>query len=256
MFKSLLSFASLLVAAAALPAAGDTGISAIAARVTIPTESHVLPCVMAANLGCPSAPTKTTGDKDDGKSHGIILHNDDTAARSFFFYKNSCECIPYKYISIPAKGQAFVSLATGFQGRIMRGTEKAMLDGASHILGSWAEFTIDSTGIGWGDVSLIKGCDGAVAIKSLDGSNSKTGFSQNLLSGAPDAAYKLKSVTGSKAIMETESLVDANVINAASRDYLAGKLGYNVAYIDDHHTNPVIRSGNGRFDVTMYAGTL
>lgn len=253
--NSLLTLATLLAATTALPVTDNAGTSAVKARTPLDIESLVLPCVMDPFLGCPAAAEQTTGDADDGTSTGVVLHNDDSADRTYFFYKNSCECVPYKYITIPSQGQAFVALEAGFQGRLMRGTEEANLDGASHILGTWVEFSWEQgTGVGWADVSLIKGCDGGATISALDGTGATTGFSTWVLDGAPEEAYKQKSVSGAKVIMETESLTDANQINTAARDYLAGVLGYDVAYIDDHSTNPVIRSGNGRFDIVVHQG--
>ncbi|KAI1879774.1 hypothetical protein JX265_002728 [Neoarthrinium moseri] len=261
MFRQVITVAALLAAAVALPLTENSGSSSAHTRdtnVVLEVESHVLPCVTDSTLNCPKQSQKIKGDVDDGKTKGIILRNDDSEARSFFFYRNSCECVPLKHITIPAKGKAFVALADDFQGRVMRGTEANNLDGASHILGTWMELTnVAATGQGWADVSLIKGCDGAVSVKSLDGSEVKTGFSEWLLDDAPASAYMLKS-GGAKVIKHTEELTNINIL-AAPRDYLASKIGYNKAYLDDHYAErnmgePVIMSANARFDITFYKG--
>ncbi|KAI6081174.1 hypothetical protein F4821DRAFT_249938 [Hypoxylon rubiginosum] len=158
-----------------------------------------------------------------------------------------------KYVTLSAGQSAFISLPDGFQGRIVRGTTDVNLDGQPHTLGTWLEIGFDSNGSGKGyaDVSLIRGCDGAVSVSALDGTGAATGFSQNVLSGAPADALDAKD-SGAKVIKATEGLLSA-IVNV-SRDYLANLLGYDKAYIDDYHGNPVISSSNQRFSATFYAG--
>ncbi|KAK9791656.1 hypothetical protein AB5N19_01908 [Seiridium cardinale] len=257
MLRRLFTFASLMAIAAALPASEKGIIASMEPRdYATPTEVSGTCYIPSGNAaGCPSSATKTTGDTDDGKKTGITVHNKDSQARSFFIYKNNCDCLPVKYISVPANGKKFIAMAAGFQGRMMRGTEAANLDGKSHALGTWMEFSWDADGKGWADVSLIKGCDGAVDVTAADGVGAQTGFNDDVLDGAPAGAYRLKAVSGSKVIMETESLTDASVINTTPRDWLYKEIGvWTKAYIDDHHGNPDICSANGRFDINFYPG--
>jgi hypothetical protein len=259
MLISLFAFTSLLATAAAIPvAAQESSISSIYARDSsfMTTETSGVCYIPPGNAaGCPSKATKITGDTDTGKNIGIIVNNKDSVARSFYIYKNNCDCLPVKYISIPANDKKFISMAAGSAGRIMRGTDAVNLDGKSHALGTWMEFSWDADGTGWADVSLIKGCDGAVDVAATDGTGAKAGFSDSVLDNAPSGAYKLKAGSGSKVIMETESLTDPNDINTAPRDWLHKKLAsWTKAYIDDHHGNPDIRSGNGRFNINFYPG--
>ncbi|CAJ2508651.1 Uu.00g136770.m01.CDS01 [Anthostomella pinea] len=98
---------------------------------------------------------ETQGDvDDDGK--GVQLTDGGNTTSSCFFYKNSCECVPYKYIIIEAGDTKFVSVPDNFQGHIMRGTPDSNLDGNAPQLGTWLEFSIDTDGNGWIDISLIQ----------------------------------------------------------------------------------------------------
>lgn len=45
----------------------------------------------------------------------------------------------------------------------------------------------------WGDIPLLEDCDGAALLKSTDGSEATTGFSPDILSGAPQDALTQKS---------------------------------------------------------------
>lgn len=55
----------------------------------------------------------TKGDKVKG--YGIKLTNGDKVARSFYFYHNSCDSVPWKYISIPAGKTRFVQVPTALR---------------------------------------------------------------------------------------------------------------------------------------------
>ncbi|KAH6652500.1 hypothetical protein BKA67DRAFT_659209 [Truncatella angustata] len=257
MFISLLTVSSIFAVAAAFPASdGSSTVAPRAGNYIVQKEiSGTCWYPPGSTSNCPTKSQLITGDVDNGERTGIILQNLDFSPRSFFVYKNSCECMPVKYITIGAGLKRFVAFDPGFQGRIVRGTTNANLDGKSHALGTWMEFSWDlDDGTGWADVSLIKGCDGAVDVEALDDLGAKTGFSDNVLDGAPQEAYKQKSSSKELVIMETESLTNATVINTAARDWLAGKLGYKKAYVDDHHGNPDICSTNGRFLIRFWPG--
>ncbi|KAI0153644.1 hypothetical protein BJ166DRAFT_500587 [Pestalotiopsis sp. NC0098] len=258
MLRSLLTYATLLAGAVqALPVAEEAAIAEMEARSSsssIPTEENGA-CYVAAGSSCPSTAVLSNGDHDDGKSIGLVLHNPDTQDRMFFIYKNNCDCVPVKYLTIPAGGKKFVAFPADFQGRLQRGTTHN-LDGKTHRLGTWMEFSWDKNGWGWADVSLIKGCDGAVSVKAIDGIGASQGFTDDVdvLVGAPTGAYKKKAGGGAKVIMETENVSDYKEIYTTPRNWLAGKLGWDKAYIDDYHGNPDICSTNGRFDITFYPG--
>ncbi|KAK5987016.1 hypothetical protein PT974_11131 [Cladobotryum mycophilum] len=192
---------------------------------------------------CTPKPIRTSGDKDTG-GKGITITNDGKASRGFYIYHNSCDSVPWKYIWIDAGKTQFVSFPDGFEGRIQRGVDKFMLNGQPQTLGTWFEVSWDQHGVGWADVSLIRGCDGAVLIRSLDNSGAWKGFTQWILDGAPAGAYNKKS-DGQSVIKETEGRNAA--INTIPRDWDLKKVGAQYAYVDDSHGSPVIASQNGRF---------
>ncbi|KAI1405357.1 hypothetical protein F4819DRAFT_510329 [Hypoxylon fuscum] len=241
MLKPTFTFLGLLLAtAAALPANVGS------------LYSHNPSALSPRSTGsCATKATQTFGDPDQNGA-GIQLKNGDSQSRSYFVYQNSCDYIPLKYITIGAGQTQFVSLPAGFQGRVVRGTEAVNLDGQPHTLGTWLELGLDGTGKGWADVSLIRGCDGAVSVAAMDGSGVSTGFDDSsILDGAPEGAYDTKQ-SGAKVLKATEGLL--SVVVDVVRDYLASKLGYDKAYIDDYHGNPVICSSNERFSATFYHG--
>ncbi|KAI2604397.1 uncharacterized protein GGS25DRAFT_534816 [Hypoxylon fragiforme] len=206
---------------------------------------------LTTTLACATKAQKTPGDADSGR--GVQIKNADTAARTFWLYHNSCDAVPARYVTIPAGQTRFLSLPARFEGRIVRGVEGVMLDGKSHTLNTWLELTYDERGVGWGDVSLIRGCDGAVSLKALDAAGATTGFADSnlVLNGAPAGAYDTKP-SGSRVIRATEG-VDAK-INTVPRDWLASKIGFKKAYLDDDHGSPVIAAQNGRFLATFHVG--
>ncbi|KAI1383895.1 uncharacterized protein F4822DRAFT_417939 [Hypoxylon trugodes] len=200
---------------------------------------------------CSTQAQDANSDADSG-GPGLKITNGDTQSRCFFAYENSCDEIPLKYISIGIGETKFLSLPSSFQGRIVRGAENVNLDGSPHLLGTWLEITFDNSQKGYADVSLIRGCDGAVTVASLDGSGANTGFNdEGILIGAPEAAYAVND-EGVKVIAATEG--QQSVVVPAPRDYLVSKIGYGKAYIDDYHDNPVICSSNRRFGATFYQG--
>ncbi|KAI1465514.1 uncharacterized protein F4812DRAFT_439074 [Daldinia caldariorum] len=203
---------------------------------------------LSPRASCATQATDATNEGDQGGA-GIKLSNSGNGTRSYFVYENSCDSIPLKYVTVNAGETKFVALPALFQGRIVRGTD-ANLDGQPHLLGTWLELGFDGTGKAYGDVSLIRGCDGPVTLAADDGTGVSTGFDDpSVLADAPEGVFQLAS-DGSKVIEATEGLLSA-VVDAA-RDYLASKIGYDKAYIDDYHGNPVICSSNERFNATFY----
>ncbi|KAI0853395.1 hypothetical protein F5Y00DRAFT_100941 [Daldinia vernicosa] len=203
---------------------------------------------LTRRVTCATQASDATNDGDQGGA-GIQLSNRGNGTRSFFVYENSCDSIPLKYVNVTAGETKFVALPSLFQGRIVRGSE-VNLDGQPHTLGTWLEIGLDGTGKGYGDISLIRGCDGPVTLAANDGTNVTTGFDDlTVLADAPEDIFETGS-DGSKVIQATEGLLSAVV--EPVRDYLASKLGYEKAYLDDYHGNPVICSSNERFNATFY----
>ncbi|KAI1209287.1 uncharacterized protein F4807DRAFT_460978 [Annulohypoxylon truncatum] len=215
------------------------------------SPSHRGPRALATRSNCTAHAVSADAEPDTGGA-GLNITNADNQTRSYFVYENGCDTVPAKYLSVDAGATKFLPLPAGFQGRVVRGTTDVNLDGSAHTLGTWVEIGLDASGTGWADVSLIRGMDGAVTIASADGSGAKTGFSENsVLDDATESILEAKP-SGAMAIKATEDWQAALLSNVVS--YLAGKLGYAVAYIDDYHGNPVISSSNSRFAVTFYEG--
>ena len=99
-------------------------------------------------------------------------------------------------------------------------------------------------------MSLEQGCDGAATISSTDGSNVTGGFTNDVLSGAPEAALQTKP-DGSKALASTMGNWNGPG-NQAAIDYLNGVVGQSKAYITGGTGVPDIASKNNRMAVTFY----
>jgi hypothetical protein len=192
---------------------------------------------------CSTQPILTWGDHDDG-GRGITITNAGKDWRGFYVYHNSCDQVPWKYIWIEANATQFVSFPERFEGRIQRGVDQYMLNGQAQPLGSWFEVSWDKYNVGWADVSLIRGCDGAVLTWSLDGIDKWKGFTQWILDGAPYGAYDMKN-DGQWVIKATEG--ENARINTIPRDWDLEKVGAEYVYVDDDHGSPVISSNNARF---------
>ncbi|KAK8009934.1 hypothetical protein PG990_008899 [Apiospora arundinis] len=218
---------------------------------------------------CDAHKTRTTkGDPDKG--FGISIKNADTKARSFFVYSNGCEKTAYTQLADVGAGKtAFLSLPAKFQGRIQRGSASVHMnkkEGTDTTLGTWLELGYDQDGksVSYGDVSLIRGCDGGVTLSNTDGTKVSTGFSTNCVEGAPKAALG-KKLDGFASVLATEGFKkpgepnpDQPKVIAAPRDWLLKKLtdksgpAEKKAYIDDYHGNPVISDSKGRWQATFY----
>lgn len=203
-----------------------------------------------ADWNCSTSPTLTWGDSDNG-GKGIFITNTDSDWRGFYAFHNNCDKIPYKYIWVAAGQTQFVSFPDGWEGRIQRGVDATMLNGQAHWLGTWFEFSWDANGWGWSDVSLIRGCDGAVLVNSQDGGGAWKGFTQDILSNAPSNALDTKD-DGQRVLAATEFIGGA--INTPPRDWELQQVGSQYVYVDDSHGSPVIAATNGRFGTTWPAG--
>lgn len=188
-------------------------------------------------------PILTWGDNDDG-GRGVTITNAGNDWRGFYIYHNTCDSIPWKYIWIEAGKTQFVSFPDKFEGRIVRGVDSAMLNGQAQPLGSWLEVGWDKNDIGWADVSLIRGCDGAILTWDLGNGDAWKGFTQWVLDGAPGNSYAQKT-DGQWVLKYTENWDGS--INTDPRDWELQKIGEQYVYVDDYHGNPVISSPSRRF---------
>ncbi|KAJ4393238.1 hypothetical protein N0V93_002446 [Gnomoniopsis smithogilvyi] len=121
------------------------------------------------------------------------------------------------------------------------------------LLATWFEITIDQYNVMWADVSLIRGCDGAALIWSLDNSGGWKGFTQWILDGAPEGAYDMKT-DGQWVLKYTEN--GDGSINTIPRDWEVAEVGADYVYVDDAHVGPVISSQNGRMGSYWPAGRV
>lgn len=122
---------------------------------------------------------------------GITLTNKGSKSQLFSFFENIDNgngwAVPdYTNAKFPTTLKAgetkFVSLKSGFKGRVQRGN-----DGKAPA--TWVEFQLmDGAGKAWGDVSIQPGNDGAATLKSAT-NNVQTGFTQDLITGAPPGAF-------------------------------------------------------------------
>ncbi|RYP27650.1 hypothetical protein DL767_007580 [Monosporascus sp. MG133] len=200
---------------------------------------------------CSAQALFTWGELDDGHP-GLFITNADAAAyRGFYIYHNSCDSIPYKYIWVPPSSTRFVALPPRFEGRITRGVDQWSLRGVPQTLATWFEFSVDRYGWIWGDVSLIRGCDGAVVMWATDGSGAWKGFVQSILENAPLDAYDRKD--SGVWVLKASVNWDGS-INRSVRDWEYFQVGPEHVYVDDWHGNPVITSTNGHFGTYWPAG--
>ncbi|CAN8105916.1 unnamed protein product [Discula destructiva] len=202
---------------------------------------------------CTTSPSYSKGD-DDGGGLGVFITNADVFNRqAFFVYHNLCDYVPFKYLWVDAGATAFLSIPVGFQGRIVRGNEQWNLGGIPRPLGTWFEFSLDNNSWIWGDVSLIRGCDGSVLMWALDSSGAWKGFTQWILDGAPFKAYD-KKPSGQWVLKATEGWNGST--DPIPRDWELKMVGAEYVYVDDGHGSPVIASTNGRFATYWSPGRI
>ncbi|KAK0725066.1 hypothetical protein B0H67DRAFT_480548 [Lasiosphaeris hirsuta] len=196
------------------------------------------------------------GDFDDG-GPGVIMHDLDYTNRRqphfYFFYENNQDDHPWKYTVLQPGAQIFISVCPTFAGRIVRGNPAYNLNSSiQHNLGTWVEISWEAppSTRSWGDVSLLEGCDGAALLASTDGSGVITGFSINILTGAPYAALASKS-DGSVVLAKTVG----DEANFEATQYELGLLDPTTQAFIVQSYKPVIVTTNGRWDLTVYPGT-
>ncbi|KAH8653821.1 hypothetical protein BX600DRAFT_471693 [Xylariales sp. PMI_506] len=199
---------------------------------------------------CAASATFTWGDIDNG-GPGVIIGNAGTDYRFFYFYENSCDSVPYKYTELAPGEFAYFSFPALWAGRLTRGVNQFNLDGQPQLLATWFEFSFDVNNWIWGDISLIRGCDGPAVLYSTDGSGAWKGWNSDIISNAPSGALAYKA-DGALVIENTENLDGS--INTIPRDWELSQVGSDYVYVDDYHGNPVITSTNGRFGIGLPDG--
>lgn len=121
---------------------------------------------------------------------GIVLTNKGEKEQLFSFYDNISNGDgtavpnfdnPEPQVTLAPGESRWISLPGSFKGRVQRGTE---------LPATWAEFQLCAANDGkaWGDISLQQGCDGAAIIRPTDGGTVEGGFSDDILSEAPEEA--------------------------------------------------------------------
>ncbi|KAI0020446.1 hypothetical protein F4780DRAFT_779566 [Xylariomycetidae sp. FL0641] len=191
---------------------------------------------------------ETTGDPEQGPGFWITNKDVDPNVK-YFLYENSRNRHPWKYLSVPQNGRAFVQVCNTWQGRVVRGTLAVNGDGGEHNLATWMESNVDANGVMWGDVSFLEGCDGGGSVAATDNSGEKRECLVDMLTGAPAAALATKA-TGTKVIAP---LVGVNA-NAAAAAWDATKCSADTVWLNNDDSEPVISSSNGRFEYVFFKG--
>ncbi|KAI1335161.1 hypothetical protein F5Y15DRAFT_428462 [Xylariaceae sp. FL0016] len=202
--------------------------------------------------GSADQPTiETFGDPEVGP--GIwVTNNDRNSNAQYFLYENSRDQKPWKFLSIPQGTCAFVQVCDTFQGRIVRGNVAVNLDGQSHTLGTWVEFSV-TDGTVWGDISFLEGSDGGAIIVATDGSGVSRGCEADLLTGAPADALRINN--GGNAVVDTVVDKPWRAGNAAAKQWLlqqCGSTSDQVYLAEPNHS--IISSANARFEVVFVDG--
>lgn len=141
-----------------------------------------------------------------------------------------------------AGASQFVSLHDDFKGRIQRGSLQPS---------TWVEFQIKATdGQAWGDISLEMGCDGSAVISATDGSSHTNGFSNEIVSGAPQPA-KIRRSDG-KTVLDTTQGYWGGGANHAAVEYEQKVVGQKKAYILGGSGTDMVMSRNNCLKVDMY----
>ena len=172
---------------------------------------------------------------------GIILSNKASQDQTFNFYDNFWNGDgtaganfdhPSNPTTVAAGATTFVSLPTTFKGRVQRGTQ---------LPATWVEFQVSASNdhAAHGDVSLEQGCDKAATISATDGSGQTNGFSQDILSGAPDAAVQNKP-DGTRALATTMGNWMSGP-NQAAIDYENQVVGQQRAYVEGGRGRATLR---------------
>ncbi len=183
---------------------------------------------------------------------GIILTNKSKKEEQYFFYDNYWNGNgtaganfdhPLKSIKLAPGAHTFVNLSESFKGRVQRGTL---------IPATWVEFQVSASNdkAAHGDISLEQGCDGAATIASTDGTKRMNGFTNDVVSGAPEAAI-FKRKDGEKVIASTVGNWMAGP-NEAAVKWLEKEVGQKKAYITGGTGTDDVASRNKCLAVDFY----
>lgn len=183
---------------------------------------------------------------------GIILRNNSNNQQAYAFYNNYWNGNgtaganfdhPDPIITVNANDSTFVALPTSFKGRVQRGTQ---------LPATWVEFQIsaDNDGAAHGDISLEQGCDGAATIAATDGQSRFNGFTNDIVSGAPDAAVQNKP-DGTRALATTMGNWMSGP-NQAAIEWEMKNVGQQKAYIQGGTGTDDVASSNKCLAVTFY----
>jgi hypothetical protein len=194
----------------------------------------------------------TAAYEEPQEGPGIVLTNASGKECEYFFYDNFWNGDgtaganfdnPLKSVNLQPNNTEFVSLPSTFKGRLQRGTQLPC---------TWVEFQLDASDDhgAHGDISLQQGCDGAATIGSTDGSNVINGFTDDVVSGAPQEAIRNKP-NGERATDTTVGNWNGGP-NQATIDYLHRVVGQEKAYIVGGTGTPDVASNNQRLVVVMY----
>ena len=183
---------------------------------------------------------------------GISLTNKSAKEVTFYFYNNISNgngtAVPNfnnpmnPPTTVAAGATTFVSLPASFKGRVQRG---------NMLPATWVEFQLDAANDhnAHGDVSLQQGCDGAATITPVGGS-STGGFTNDVITGAPGAAFAKKN-DGTRALASTVGNWMGGP-NVAAIKYLQKVVGQLKAYITGGTGVPDIMSTRKQFNVIFY----
>ncbi|KAK7720933.1 hypothetical protein SLS64_001226 [Diaporthe eres] len=193
----------------------------------------------------------TTQEASAPEGPGIVLTNKSGGQANYNFYNNTANGDGWANpefnnttasVTLDPGQTQFVPLDSSFKGRVQRGTQQPA---------TWVEFQLRADdGCAWGNISLIMGCDGAAMISATDGKGVSAGFTQDIVSGAPDAA---KVTRGDGAVvLDTTQGYWAGGPNKAASDYELAVVGQQNAYVLGGSGTTVVRSENNRLAVDMY----
>ncbi|KAI3317046.1 hypothetical protein HD806DRAFT_551218 [Xylariaceae sp. AK1471] len=213
-------------------------------RITKPEITEIGYC---AGLSDPTI--ETTGDPEQGHGFWITNHDDDPTGH-FFLYENSRDWHPWKYLTVPKDGRAFVSVCPTWQGRVVRGVPSVNTDNKVHSLGTWFQSAVSiDDGRLWAGISFLEGCDGGGSVSTTDGSNVTHGCVEDLLTGAPSSALATKD-TGTKALGKLVGLAP----NGPARDWELSKCSPDSVWIDNSNNRPIVVSADGKLEFIFHKG--
>lgn len=229
--------------AAAEPAAAETAANEPVAAESGAAQAESFPQVQLNIMSrAAAAPAKP----------GIQLTNKSKKEETYNFFNNYWNGNgeaganfdhPEKPTKLKAGASTFVELPESFKGRVQRGTL---------IPATWVEFQISAANDhkAWGDISLQQGYDGPAMIRSTDGTNNSTGFTNDILPGAPQAARQKRS-DGKECLASTMGNWMGGP-NQAAIDYENKVVGQKKAYITGGSGTIVVNSANKRLAVEFY----